>query len=321
LSPAGPVPYRLVGWLCTAADPIPGVVQLLVSGYSYDHNYWNMPGVDAYRYSYARSLTAAGYTVFAIDRIGVGQSDHPPAQQVTVPAEAYVLHQVVAALRHGTIGATRFRRVIGVGHSLGAAIWLCEAGTPTAATRHTPCPGYGDVDGLILADYLHQLAPNATAAIAQTLHPADDDPKFAGQQLPVGYLTTKPGTRGRDFYDLRYADPTVIVVDEAMKQTGTTGEAATIDTANNPVTSQAIQVPVLLVVGQDDTLTCDRFAAMSCADSEAIIAREAPYFSRRSSLQAFIVPRSGHDTNLHPDAARWFDAATRWTTWLPATAS
>ena len=70
-----------------------------------------------------------------------------------------------------------------VGHSLGSGIATVEAAT------------FNDVDGLILTGFLHTFAP-AIGAVPAALYPARDDPRFAGRNLPVDYLTTQPGTRG-----------------------------------------------------------------------------------------------------------------------------
>jgi hypothetical protein len=90
------------------------------------------------QYSYVQAALDDHQVVFNLDRIGVGQSDRPPADRVTVASEAYVTHQIVQALRHGQLDGTRFGRVVGVGHSMGSAIWMYEA-----AHDH-------DVDALVL---------------------------------------------------------------------------------------------------------------------------------------------------------------------------
>src|SRR5256885_6393086 len=76
LSPADPTSYHLVGWLCADGRLANKTVQLLLSGLTYDHNYWNWPQRPQ-RYSYVRVAVDAGYATFNIDRLGVGLSDHP----------------------------------------------------------------------------------------------------------------------------------------------------------------------------------------------------------------------------------------------------
>jgi hypothetical protein len=311
-------PYRLVGWLCM--PPYPSTtVQLTVSGFTYDHHYWDLP-FRADRYSYVRHAVAPdrrgnvrqrrGTAVFNIDRLGVGLSDRPPGDQVTIPAEAYVLHQVVQALRRGAVGGIAFTHVVGVGHSLGAAMLICESGTPAASTADSPCPGYGDLDALVLADYLHGVNAAAQVAIRASLHPAAADPNFISVHLPDGYLTTLPGARMADFYNAAYADPAVVRADERLKQTGTSGEMATLGTARDPRYSRSIAVPVLLVVGAEDWLACG--LQLPCTGDASVRTREAPFYNPQLALGVIVVPMAGHDTNLHPNASDWYADAQAW---------
>jgi pimeloyl-ACP methyl ester carboxylesterase len=90
------------------------------------------------RYSYVKYLTDAGYDSFTLDRIGTGKSDHPPSSRVTVPSNAFVVHEVVQALRVGSLGGKAYPRVIGVGRSLGAAV------------MYEVSVDYGDLDAIIV---------------------------------------------------------------------------------------------------------------------------------------------------------------------------
>ncbi len=182
LTPAASERYRVVGWLCRPSRPA-SIVQVLMSGFTYDHTYWDLAGEGQ---SYVRAALRAGMAVYTVDRIGAGASDRPPSDQVTVVTEAFVAHQLVQQLRHDG----GFRRVIGVGHSYGSAIWMVEA-----ADHH-------DVDALVLTGYLHQANPAQQAVIAAGLHPAGEDAAFAGDPPPDGYVTTQPGTRSASFYYL-----------------------------------------------------------------------------------------------------------------------
>ncbi len=303
LSTTDTTTYHVVGWLCGRGDAKDRTVQLLLSGATYDHHYWDLP-YQPDTYSYVRAATAAGYATFNIDRLGIGLSDHPPAADVTIPSEGYVTHQLVQALRAGQVGGTRFGAVVGVGHSLGAAMWIYEAAT------------YHDVDGLILADYLHDPNVPQQKAIAATLYPANQDPAFAGKNIPNGYLTTRPGTRAADFYGSGQVIPAVAAQDEALKATATSGEMGSLNVARDPRLSRAIQVPTMLVVGQLDALGCTAGgagqAALSCANAGAVLSREQADYSPSACLSVVVLPGSGHDTNLHPQAHSWYATAGDW---------
>lgn len=284
--------YNVVGWLCGSTRN--KTVQLLVSGLTYDHTYWDQSPA----YSYVRFATNMGATTFNIDRIGVGQSDKPPAADVTVPSEAFVTKQIVHALKD----SYGFKKVIGVGHSLGAAILTIEGSYPDAG-----------VDGLILADYTHVGNVPFIVQIGTMRWPAASDPKFANADLPVGYVTSLPGTRGFQFFNQDFASKNVIAKDEELKTTATSGETATVSVARDPIYSNAIKVPVLFVVGQKDQLDCDEnVVGLSCKDAATIENREAPFFTNAESFEAFVLRFSGHSTNLHYDAKLWYLKANLW---------
>lgn len=294
--------YNVVGWLCAQGSYKDKTLQVLVSGLTYDHTYWEFP-YQEYRYSYVKYATAAGYATFNIDRIGVGESSKAPAADVTVPSEAFVANQIVNKLKDGQVVNHKFKKVVGVGHSMGAGIWMIAASK--ANTR---------VDGLILTDYAHASNLPFVTEIGTMRHPVENDPKFANAGLPAGYLTSKPGTRGYQFYNQSFADPNVIAKDEALKATATIGEVTTIGEARNPVYSQAIKVPVLYVMGQKDSLFCDEATpGLSCANTKALRDRVAPLFSATKSFTPLVIPKAGHDTNLHYNAPVMFAAAQLWT--------
>lgn len=294
--------YELVGWLCWKGWLYGKTVQVLVSGLSYDHHYWDFP-FNPNKYSYVRTSVRNGYATFNIDRIGVGKSAHPDPDTVTVPSQAYVAYQVVQALRQGDIADTSFSKIIGVGHSLGAAVWMIAA---------ADYPLNAGVDGLILTSYLHGTVPETQAALAQARHPAQEDPKFKHANLPDGYFTSIPGTRHL-YYNPHFVDPRVLATDEQLKQTATIGELVTIGEAQDPAYTGAITVPTLVVVGQMDSLFCDESAGnMSCSDGRALIMREAPHYNPHVCLDVFVLPISGHDINLHYNAPVWFHKALRW---------
>jgi len=108
------------------------------------------------------------------------------------------------------------------------------------------------------------------------------------------------------------ADPTVIATDEAHKSTGSATELGSGDTALLPTTSQSIHVPVLVAVGQNDASFCDATIGLSCGSAPAVLVRESANYSPDACLEAFVLPASGHDINLHPNAAQWFAAANSW---------
>lgn len=297
LSAAASVTYRIAGWLCADGSPQGHTVEVLIPGLTYGASYWNFP-LDPARYSYVRAATAAGYTTLAIDRLGEGASDHPPAAQVTAMSEAFALHDVVGQLRAGKVGDVSFGKIVLVGHSYGSDIALREAAA------------YADVSGVISTGWLTagNLAGHLRVRESYDTS-AGKDAKFADAGLPAGYVTTKPGTRGSDFFNTGYASAAVIKEDESLKQTVSAGELKTVVIPVPRAATQAIHVPVLLADGQNDALDCNAArAALSCA----ILARERVNYAPQACLRAYVLAGAGHSINLHPDASDWFAAAGNW---------
>ncbi len=296
LAPGEPKQYEIYGQLCGQSPSGDRTVQVLVSGTSYSHTYWDFP-YQPENYSYVDALTQAGYATFNFDRIGIGNSSQPPADQVTVASNTYVLDQVVEGLRSGQIGGVQQNRIILVGHSSGAF------GSVVGVASHD-----SDIAGVILSGFLHNQNFTWLDEFINSFYPAQLDPRFSGQNLPDGYLTTQPGTRENLFYEPN-ADPQVIALDEATKATVTTGEAATNGAAIFADTSKQISVPVFLAVGQYDGSFC---TGNICDSAENVAAFEAPFFSPQAQLQTFVLPGAGHSINLALNAPEWFEAAHQW---------
>lgn len=289
----GPADQTMWGQLCYRGSREPATVQLLVHGATYNHLYWDFPYADGY-YSYVDAATAAGYATFDVDRIGDGNSSHPPSTDVTLTAGAVALHDAVTALRTGAVGGHPFRQVIMVGHSLGSIeAWIEDA-------------LYHDVNAMIITGALHALTPSAPTLVGNDFYSAVDDPKFAGSGLDPGYLTTRPGTRESLFYDPATADPAVIAVDEANKDTNTVAELDGLMSllAEPPTQQPSYQdtVPVLVVVGAEDNVFCAGVSVYNCASPASVRSYESQYYPPQAHLKVAVIPGTGHDLALSTTA-------------------
>jgi pimeloyl-ACP methyl ester carboxylesterase len=286
--------YRVAGWLCIPRGGS-STVQLLVSGFTYSHTYWT--GVNAST-NWTADALQHGDAVYMIDRPGVGASDRPPAEQVTVDSEAGALHQIAAELRDGRLG--RYRTVVGVGHSYGSIVLAAEAAT------------HRDLDALVLTSKLWDYNEPGLEAFHDALYPASEDPKFARAGMPDGYVTTLPGTRASFFLDPATAVPGAAGWQEITKSTGTSGELATMTADAYIAASSRITIPVLLIVGSDDSLFCN--ASLRCDTGPQLCQRADGYYPPSTPVDALAVPRAGHAIDLHRNAPNAFTAANRWIT-------
>jgi hypothetical protein len=290
LAAGQPARDHVWGLLCATRRELAAgtTVQLLVPGATYNHSYWEFGTVDGRRYDYARTMAAAGFPTFDMDVIGTGHSSHPVSTDLTFATTAYVNHEVVQALLHGGAGGARFGRVIEVGHSYGSYLVWEEAGT------------YHDVAGVIVTGLTHYPIADPDAVLGSAFYPAIDDPKFAGSGLDPGYLTTVPGDRLKLFYTTADSDPAVVAADEAGKDV-VSGTGLSQALAGAAGISGHITVPVLIIMGADDALSCGPITPtenIDCGSPTALIAAEAPLYQEAPSVHACSVPGSGHSVAL-----------------------
>ncbi|MGW3140969.1 alpha/beta fold hydrolase [Streptomyces sp. NPDC001139] len=296
-SPTSPN-YTVKGWLCGDWKNPNRTVQLTLSGASYSHVYFDFP-YKFPKYSYVHLATERGYVTFNIDRLGIGESSYPPDQEVGIPSEAFVTHQIVQSLRNGQVTGNPVPKVMLVTHSLGALIGAYEAST------------YHDVDGLVLSGWLHNFNPALTSEIA------GPPPLFVPAQSegitnrPLGYQTTVSGRRGtRSLYYPPGVDPQVVAVDEATKQTLTSTELADFGQYASMQQTVNIHVPVLIDHGGQD-MNCQGGSISACTP-DLIRANEQPYYAPDTCLQIDVIPNAGHDVLLHLTGPSWRSSVLNW---------
>jgi pimeloyl-ACP methyl ester carboxylesterase len=237
------------------------------------------------RYSLVKYLQDAGYSSLALDRIGTGKSDHPPAELVTIETNVFVIDQVVGALRNGSLPGQQFAyaKIVGVGRSLSGVMIDMEAGVMHG------------LDGVIIQSFAHNPEP-MFALFPTALMPAQLEPRLA--QVPPGYYTTRPAEpplqpespRVTFFFQPPGSyDPAVAAHEEKTKETLCDSEVPTFPAAFG--FAQQVTVPVLSILGDSDALFC---APPDCPASAA----ESGSYPGASSFEAHVIPGVGHDMNL-----------------------
>ncbi|MGP4020949.1 alpha/beta hydrolase [Saccharopolyspora sp. 5N708] len=289
LTEQAPADERVSGTLCVPRGRAATAVQVLVPGGTYGQDYWVLRG-DPRKPSYVEQMTGAGYATLAIDRFGAGASSAPPSENYAAETPEVALHAVLEAVRAG-VGEHRFDHVVLVGHSYGSTLARLVA-------IHHP----DDVDALILTG---EASRSVELPWDEVIHAAAEDPVLAGRGLDAGYYTTRPGMRGKWFYEAGTADPAVVAADERTKQ-------ADVFSARYPLPEEnaAIGVPVLIVVGAHDRIVCAS-GGSNCTDDESLFAQERPFYPN-AELAAIVVPGTGHSLNLHRTAPDWQRRAADW---------
>jgi pimeloyl-ACP methyl ester carboxylesterase len=267
---------------------------VLVHGSTYSRIYWDFP-VNPARYSATRILARAGYLTLAIDRLGSGESDRPPSDQVTADVSASALHQVISRLKSGPGTRTRSGKVLVVGHSSGSTLAIREAAR------------FADVDGLVITGFMHSFG--SADFFEQSIYPAADDPKFENDSsIPSGYTTTRPGVRLVWYYAFN-ADEAVYAADERTKDAMPGADSGgfvdeLLGLGGGPFARQ-VDVPVLAIVGERDLGFCTP-PGCDQADNEAASYPASPDF------RMIVRPRTGHSVSLHRDAPETTDLIRRW---------
>ncbi|APA96843.1 alpha/beta fold hydrolase [Nocardia seriolae] len=275
----------IAGTLCLPDGPTDAVM-VLMSGSNYNHVYWDFP-YQQDTYNFRRAMNKAGYATLVADRLGNGASSRPPSLTLTATGTADALHVIVQALRGGLAGHAPFTEVVTEGHSL------------TSSTSMLEAINHHDVDGVILTGYSHTLSIPDMLGVIATYHSAVDEPEFAGLGIDSGYLVARPGTRAANFYGVD-PDPQVVALDEATKETFSLSEYPDGLLTTLPGQSSLLDMPVLLVDGGRDRLSCGSGFRI-CADSATLQASESRYFSPAARLRAYVLPGSGHAINLAPN--------------------
>jgi pimeloyl-ACP methyl ester carboxylesterase len=283
-------------WLSVPEGARGDILQVLVHGATYTHLYWDFP-YQPETYSYVRWAERHGIATLAIDQLGAGESSRPPADKVTFQKVAEALHGVVQAARGAGVAGHRFDRVVLIGHSAGSVASGLESYT------------YQDADAVVLTGLL---GPNVVGLtnneprLTEVFVPGSTDAVLRcrpGMADP-GYLTILPQFRVPMFYHVPPADPSVIVVDETLKDTFANGQWATNGDAAE--TCGKLQCPTLVVLAQYD------FPGFIGDDDIIPTMEQAKSIAPANYTFAPVVKDMGHNLNLHPGAHDVYRIIADW---------
>jgi len=270
---------KIVGFRMDTFCSSPTAV-LLLHGLSYTKESWDFPG-----YSVARKIAEAGYAVFAVDRLGYGESKLASGYRVTHEGYADMAHQMVEQLR-----AQGFQHVVLAGHSAGAGTTELEAGL------------YGAVDAIMALGWHHRPSNQLGQDFftGDYLRAAEDD---------YEYFLGTPAHRAEMFYTAT-ASPAVVEADTAAAVETPSGEIFSIGKQPSRLVVGQIKVPVFLQFGDSDRLFEVEYAKM-----------HAEEFRSSVSVTVDVVPDAGHTFMLTKNGRAGTDRMVSWLLSRPETPS
>jgi pimeloyl-ACP methyl ester carboxylesterase len=272
-------PHTIVGYRYETFCQSPTAV-LLMHGLSYTKEAWDVPG-----YSVAQKIAEAGYAVFAIDRLGYGESKLKNGYDVTHLGYADMARQIVEQLRK-----QGFSHVVLGGHSAGAGTTELEAGL------------FGGVDAIIPMGWHHR----PSNQLGQDFF-TGDYPRAA--QADYEYFLGTPEHRAEMFYTPS-ADPAVVAADTKAAVKTPSGEIFSIGAQPSRLVVGKIKVPVFLQFGDSDRLFEVQYAQM-----------HAEEFRSSPSVTIDIVKDAGHTFMLTKNGPAGTDRMVNWLRSRPETPS
>jgi len=270
---------QIVGYrydtFCTSPTAV-----LLMHGLSYTKEAWDFPG-----YSVAQKLAGAGYAVFAIDRLGYGESKLPDGYDVTFQGYGDMAHQIVDQIR-----SQGFGHVVLAGHSAGAGETEYEAGM------------FGGVDAIMALGWHHR----PSNQVGQDFF-TGDIPR--AMQDKYEYFLGTPQHRAEMFYNAD-ADPAVVEADTNAAVLTPSGEILSIGIQPSRFVVGNVKVPVFLQFADGDRLFEPEYADMHKGE-----------FRASPSVTVDIVKDAGHTFMLTKNGRIGVDHMVDWLKSRPETPS
>ena len=294
--------HYIRGQLCWKGELSSKSTQVLLHGAGYGPIYWDFPYKPEI-YSYVKAALDRDYAVFNFARLGVEKSTIPPAEELTIERDAFVVHQIIGALREF---GEQLRQPLGhmmtVGHSMGSVVAMAHA---------IQYPD--DIDGLILTGFIHHVnADYVRGNIAMQVQ-AEDDPRFNGRELGSGYISSTAASRLK-FYEPRHAEQAVIDLDYQTREPVSLTEIFGIQKYYSEGAELLIQ-PTLQVIGDRDYIGCGTSldnVVLDCSDHGTLITREKQRFSPQTCLETVVIPEAGHVLNLQLQASYMYQIIFDW---------
>ncbi|KAF2647417.1 alpha/beta-hydrolase [Lophiostoma macrostomum CBS 122681] len=299
ISDTFPIFGKLCGPATSNSTAPPDTVQILTHGGTLDSSYWDF----TQNYSYIDYAASQNQYTFSYDRLGSGLSSRPDAlQTVQIPLQTEILHILISHLRTGVFSSLPFKRVIGVGHSLGSAL------TQSLASKYAE-----DLDALILMGHSNFHAGSGVffAGLAQQIARtvAGTGERFAA--LGNGYMTFPRLAQCAQWQGFVWPYFEESVFEKLLDTYGANAIGETLTLIPTYVPVPAFTGPVLVLNGRQDGFYCQG----NCLAQGRNIAAEtlsAFFPNAGTGSKAVVVENRGHSINLHLGAIEVFEEMVEW---------
>lgn len=239
------VPLKIEATYCTPDSGPSSVLQVLTHGIGFDRSYWDF-SYNNYNYSYvAEAVDQYGYSTFAYDRPGIGQSSHLNSlTQSQALLEVEALYDLTVALRAGSISGipTKYGKVVHAGHSFGSQ------------HTYTLTAQYPNIsDGIALTGFSQNGSFSADFLLGGNFVQADSIPALSA--YTPGYFASNDSAAVQiNFFSPGDFDPNVLAIATATGEPVTVGELLTFGGETGSINKFA--GPVHIVTGDRDIPYC-----------------------------------------------------------------
>ncbi|KAH9907745.1 alpha/beta-hydrolase [Xylariomycetidae sp. FL2044] len=282
--------YSIAATYCTPSAGPGSVLQILTHGAGLLRSYWDFRYAGG-NYSYVDYALGRGYSTFAFDRLGLGESSHgDPVHEIQSGLEIEAMRTLTEMLRAGAAPGVpdTFARIGHVGHSYGS---ILTYGLTTAYPRIS--------DGIVLTGFAVRPTNTGAAQLANGNVLAHTVPGY--EDYVDGYLIPG-GLQG--FQNIQFAPGSfsdeVLLAAAAESAPTSLGEYLTL---SEPLfTNNSFAGPVAIVTGERDLPFC---GGNCYNESPSVPALSEPYFTNKTFFNATVVDRAGHGFNYdfqHPIA-------------------
>lgn len=261
----------MAGHLYRAAGEPRGVLQVLIHGNTYDHQYWDVGLFADQSYSYAHYMTSRGYDILALDLPGTGDSSRPDGDLVSLAWVAEAIASAVQAMRvpEGPMAGLPGSVAL-VGHSLGTIVSVyAQARWQVADLLVSTGTGYYPGGGV-----------------------SSFGPGVRETALSTPYIRLPPDERAKAFYHPPTADREVIDFDNRVLRTEMPRrlwlDCLDIRADLSRCGVAEVKCPVLIQLGEHDQVLLGRY-----------LDEERELWTGSSDVTTYHVDDMGHCFNLH----------------------